>query len=135
MFKKIVLSSLVISALSATVQANDNDKIAGKITKKQAKDFVAGLSIGIAHGLTNRLLEKNKQDSCLTYVVTYLGAETLENTYNGNPLNGSTLWGRGIGQFFAESLTIDSQNNIKLNVHFNLSLIFAALLIPQNSRK
>ena len=153
----------MVSGLSCMVSANDscnefNDKettisvddssmvekspyLIGHITKQQTKDFIAGLTIGVAHGSVNHLVKYiyklHKQEvSFFAIVATYFAACKLQAAYGGNDNdeeNPELLWGHGIGQFFTETFDVEPGLNksleLKPTLNFNMSLFKAIFLI------
>jgi hypothetical protein len=136
--KKIILSVLTMSVLLVgKIQAMDSsDKLIGQITKKQGKDFCVGLGIGVTHGLANRVIEQHVPDKFPkkrvygasseqlgVYFVTRTVAAELVSTYIGDKKNKAVVWGHGIGQFLAESVSIDKNGKPELSIRLNVALI------------
>lgn len=133
--KKTILPTLIALTFFAShkTRANGSDRVLGYITKRQIKNFSAGLGIGLTHGGINRLVEKEynnripqEDPSSLYYIIAYMVASGTQYAYDGNWNRTATLWGRAMGQFLAESVKVDD-GRVKISPRLNLSLFWALL--------
>lgn len=125
--KYILKITLLI--LTCSVNAGKkSDKLIGNITKQHAKDFAAGLSIGIAHGLINNTFAEKVNEPAILEMFTFVAANGLETTYhdNNNCPNAASKWGHGIGQCVSESVNLDD-GTIKPRLSLNLTLLYALI--------
>ena len=99
----------------------------GPSTTTQLKSFAAGFTIGVAHGAANKMLAEKAKTNHLYPIATWVAAYQLAKFYNnheGNPSNGATLWGRGLGQCCAESVGIQD-GKVTFDLEPNLTLAWA----------
>lgn len=127
MLKKLILPVVALCGIALSFQPLHADQeiririerySKEKEKSQRIKNFIAGLGIGIAHGITNAAISdlcvvKGFEMPLWAYFLTWIAATKLENVYNGesnvylNANTRSTHWGRGIGQFVTENLLFE----------------------------
>lgn len=146
MFNKLILSVFAVSSLfSGAVNASEKEPFIGKITYGQAKRFMEGFVVGVAHGAVNQGLSKAGIEDHMTlpaWTATYAASHGATKAYTGKELKAddATSWGHGLGQCLGESIGFKKENE-KLSLKFNpqecinLTLIWAAYATNESLQK
>ena len=119
---KFISYTLMISCIITSV-------FAGLEKTTIDKDFVTGLTVGVVHGLMNKLSKYDRH----TEIATYFASHAIENKLIKPKDYERMKGGHSIGQFIAESFTIRN-GKFSVSPRINLTLIQWWLGVYENNQ-
>lgn len=104
-----------------------SDCLISYIARRQVQKFQIGFGIGVVHGMINQSLKnlyQSEKETVLSLypIATYIAASKFERTCLGAYQSSDALWGRGIGQFLAESIELKSDKDQGRIINFDFVL-------------